>query len=133
MLRDLSRKEWWKPPGPWCVSCSWRGASVRASAAVAAPGGDISALLVRKCNEEGVSYDIVRWIGCLQGMRHPCIAALQMGLSDFRRSTASYLTALIERCDVLHSRTKIIELLFRPTGRTRGTGLIFLHNLLLIA
>ena len=35
-------------------------------------------MLVRKCSQEGVSYDIVRWIGCLQGMRHPCIAALQM-------------------------------------------------------
>jgi len=40
--------------------------------------GDETVLLVRKCSQEGVSYDIVRWIGCLQGMRHPCIAALQM-------------------------------------------------------
>ena len=39
---------------------------------------DQTVLLVRKCSQEGVSYDIVRWIGCLQGMRHPCIAALQM-------------------------------------------------------
>ena len=43
-----------------------------------APGGDRTVVLVRKCNEEGVSYDIVRWVGCLQGMYHPCIAALQM-------------------------------------------------------
>lgn len=35
-------------------------------------------MLVRKCNEEGVSYDIVRWVGCLQGMHHPCIAALKL-------------------------------------------------------
>ena len=40
--------------------------------------GDETVVLVRKCSQEGVSYDIVRWIGCLQGMRHPCIAALQM-------------------------------------------------------
>ena len=42
------------------------------------PGGDKTVVLVRKCNEEGVSYDIVRWVGCLQGMYHPCIAALQV-------------------------------------------------------
>lgn len=35
-------------------------------------------MLVRKCNEEGVSYDIVRWVGCLQGMHHPCIAELKL-------------------------------------------------------
>jgi len=45
---------------------------------VRAPGGDVSVILVRKCNEEGVSYDVVRWMGCLQAMHHPCIAALQL-------------------------------------------------------
>ena len=47
---------------------------------VRAPGGDVSIVLVRKCNEEGVSYDVVRWMGCLQGMHHPCIAALNVPL-----------------------------------------------------
>ena len=45
---------------------------------VRAPGGDMSVVLVRKCNEEGVSYDVVRWMGCLQAMHHPCIASLQL-------------------------------------------------------
>ena len=45
---------------------------------VSAPGGDRSVILVRKCNEEGVSYDVVRWMGCLQAMHHPCIAALHL-------------------------------------------------------
>ena len=45
---------------------------------VRAPGGDRTVVLVRQCNEEGVSYDIVRWMGCLQGMHHPCIASLQL-------------------------------------------------------
>ena len=45
---------------------------------VRAPGGDLSVLLVRKCNDEGVSYDVVRWMGCLQAMHHPCIASLQL-------------------------------------------------------
>lgn len=45
---------------------------------VRAPGDDRSVILVRKCNEEGVSYDVVRWMGCLQAMHHPCIAALQL-------------------------------------------------------
>ena len=42
-------------------------------------------MLVRKCSQEGVSYDIVRWIGCLQGLHHPCIAALQMVFTSHTR------------------------------------------------
>lgn len=42
------------------------------------PCGDRTVMLIRKCSEEGVSYDIIRWVGCLQGMHHPCIAALQL-------------------------------------------------------
>ena len=45
---------------------------------VRAPGGDVSVILVRECNDEGVSYDVVRWMGCLQAMHHPCIASLQL-------------------------------------------------------
>lgn len=45
---------------------------------VAFNGDERVVMLVRKCNEEGISYDIVRWIGCLQGMQHPCIAALKL-------------------------------------------------------
>jgi serine/threonine protein kinase len=45
---------------------------------VRAPGGDVCVVLVRECNEEGVSYDVVRWMGCLQAMHHPCIASLKL-------------------------------------------------------
>ena len=45
---------------------------------VRAPVGDSSVVLVRQCNEEGASYDVVRWMGCLQGLHHPCVAALQL-------------------------------------------------------
>jgi len=41
-------------------------------------GGERFVMLIRKCSEEGISYDVVRWIGCLQGMHHPCIAALKL-------------------------------------------------------
>lgn len=50
--------------------------------------GDQTVMLVRKCSQEGVSYDIVRWIGCLQGLHHPCIAALQMVFTSHTREAA---------------------------------------------
>ena len=55
---------------------------------VRAPGNDKSVILVRKCNEEGVSYDVVRWMGCLQGMHHPCIAALQLARASHNPDVA---------------------------------------------
>ena len=33
-------------------------------------------------DEEGISFSIVRWVGCLQGMQHPCIAALRFVTVD---------------------------------------------------
>ena len=57
---------------------------------VRAPGGDRSVILVRKCNEEGVSYDVVRWMGCLQAMHHPCIAALQLARAAHNPSVAEH-------------------------------------------
>ena len=57
---------------------------------VRAPGGDRSVILVRKCNEEGVSYDVVRWMGCLQAMHHPCIAALQLARAEHNPAVAEH-------------------------------------------
>ena len=57
---------------------------------VRAPGEDRSVILVRKCNEEGVSYDVVRWMGCLQAMHHPCIAALQLARASHTPAVAEH-------------------------------------------
>ena len=64
---------------------------------VRAPGGDRSVILVRKCNEEGVSYDVVRWMGCLQALHHPCIAALQLARAELHHR-AVHAAALARRC-----------------------------------
>ena len=57
---------------------------------VRAPGEDRSVILVRKCNEEGVSYDVVRWMGCLQAMHHPCIASLQLARASHNPAVAEH-------------------------------------------
>ena len=57
---------------------------------VRAPGGDMSVILVRMCNEEGVSYDVVRWMGCLQAMHHPCIASLQLARASHNPEVAEH-------------------------------------------
>jgi len=62
----------------WAASSTTREEGKQDKWHTVAYGDERVVMLVRKCNEEGVSYDIVRWVGCLQGMQHPCIAALKL-------------------------------------------------------
>ena len=80
---------------------------------------DQTVLLVRKCSQEGVSYDIVRWIGCLQGMRHPCIAALQMVYTSHVQEKdlwSARVYAGFERTD-----TSLQEIVYGTLKRTSHT------------
>eukprot|EP00325_Prymnesiales_sp_UTEX-LB-985_P010454 CAMPEP_0174696954 /NCGR_PEP_ID=MMETSP1094-20130205/2949_1 /TAXON_ID=156173 /ORGANISM="Chrysochromulina brevifilum, Strain UTEX LB 985" /LENGTH=813 /DNA_ID=CAMNT_0015893833 /DNA_START=64 /DNA_END=2505 /DNA_ORIENTATION=- len=85
---------------------------------VRAPGGDISVILVRKCNEEGVSYDVVRWMGCLQAMHHPCIAALQLARATHDPNIAEHTSvhAGMERVD-----TSVQKIVYGTLERTSHT------------
>lgn len=80
------------------------------------PAGDRTVLLVRKCNDEGVSYDIVRWVGCLQSMSHPCIAALQLLRASHNHDTGTWMHAGFEHVD-----TSLQKLVYGTLDRTSHT------------
>jgi len=80
------------------------------------PCGNSTVMLVRKCNEEGVSYDIVRWVGCLQGMNHPNIAALQVVSAEYCPETGTRV-----HCGFQHADTSLQKLVYRTLERTSHT------------
>lgn len=78
--------------------------------------GDKTVMLVRKCNGEGVPYDIVRWVGCLQGMHHPCIAALQVVRAAHESVGDTWIHAGFE-----HADTSLQKIVYRTLDRTSHT------------
>ena len=84
-----------------------RGGQARQAADGAlAPGGQRTVTLVRGCVDEGISYDLVRWVGCLQGMRHPCIASLQLARVQYDPDMAgTWVHAAFEHVDTSLQRT----------------------------
>ena len=83
---------------------------------VRTPNGDKTVVLVRKCSEEGVSYDIVRWVGCLQGMQHPCIAGLQVVRASHDTKRGTRIHAGFEHVD-----TSLQEIVYATLDRTSHT------------
>ena len=84
-----------------------------------APGGQRTVTLVRGCVDEGISYDLVRWVGCLQGMRHPCIASLQLARVQYDPDMAgTWVHAAFEHVD-----TSLQRIVYRTLERTPHTVL----------
>lgn len=81
------------------------------------PCGGRTVMLERKCSDEGISYDVVRWVGCLQGMHHPSIAAVQVVHCAHDRETGTTLVhAGFEYAD-----TSLQKIVYKTLERTSHT------------
>jgi len=76
----------------------------------------MTVVLARQCSEEGVSYDIVRWVGCLQNMHHPCVAALQLVEAKHDPSKGTWVHAAFE-----HVETSLQKIVYGTLERTSHT------------
>ncbi|KAL1496830.1 hypothetical protein AB1Y20_014416 [Prymnesium parvum] len=119
---DLNWKVFRELPGEVGAAC-WAASSTSREEgkadvwkSVALSASEKSVVLVRKCNDEGVSYDIVRWVGCLQGMHHPCIAALQMLRASHSVERGTWMHAGFE-----HVHTSLQQIVYGTLERTSHT------------
>lgn len=87
--------------------CVWR--------TVCAPGGDRSVVVKRRCYGNGIANDLVRWMGCLQSMHHPCVAAMHFVRiqHDAARNDLTLVHMGMEHVD-----TSLQELIYAQPDRT---------------
>ena len=69
--------------------------------------------LVRTLGDEGISYDILRWVSCTKSLSHPCIAAVEKCIIN-----DDHVSIVFENC-----KTTVQNLVYSTYNRTHSNSI----------